>query len=58
MVGDGSRPITDGPAGVGRRKPSSASMVVVLPAPFGPSTAVICPAAASKVTPSTAVTSP
>ncbi len=33
-------------------------MVVVLPAPFGPRTAVICPACASKDTAATAVTSP
>ena len=54
----GSSPSTDTRPASGRRNPSSVSIVVVLPAPFGPSTAVICPAAASKLTPSTAVTSP
>ena len=43
---------------VGARKPSSISKVVVLPAPFGPSTATSWPSGISKLTPSTAAKSP
>ncbi len=41
-----------------RRYPSQTSMVLVLPAPLGPSTAVTCPAAASNDTSFTARRSP
>src|SRR5690349_6534944 len=39
---------------LGRTKPASAANVVVLPAPFGPSSAVISPASAANVTDRTA----
>ena len=42
----------------GARKPSRISIVVVLPAPFGPSSAVTCPEATSKLTSWTAVNRP
>ena len=47
-----------GLAGVGLFSPSSISMVVVLPAPLGPSRPKTSPGRTSKVTPSTARTSP
>jgi len=43
---------------VGAWKPSRISIVVVLPAPFGPSSAVTSPGAAVKLTSSTAVKPP
>jgi hypothetical protein len=43
---------------VGVMKPSRISKVVVLPAPFGPSTANSCPSGTSKLTQSTAARSP
>ena len=42
----------------GRRKPSQVSSVVVLPAPLGPSTAVMLPRSTVRSRPSTAVLSP
>ena len=42
----------------GARRPSSISTVVVLPAPFGPSSPKTSPGATSKETPSTACTAP
>jgi len=43
---------------LGARKPSRTSMVVVFPAPFGPSTAATWPAGTSKLMSSTAVKQP
>ena len=54
----GSVPSTRTAPDVGARKPSSISMVVVLPAPLGPSTATISPASTVNDTPRTASTSP
>src|SRR5499427_3695693 len=54
----GSRPRTATVPASGRRYPSQISMVVVLPAPFGPSTAVTAPRPASRLSPSTAAVCP
>ena len=54
----GSVPSTRTAPAVGAWKPSRISIVVVLPAPFGPSSAVTSPAAAVKLTSSTAVKPP
>ena len=54
----GSRPSTRTEPASGTRRPPQHSTVVVLPAPFGPSTAVMRPAAAVKVSPSTATVPP
>ena len=50
----GSRPRTRTVPPSGRCSPSAHSIEVVLPAPFGPRTAVTCPAEADHVMPSTA----
>jgi len=42
----------------GRRRPSMHSSVVVLPAPFGPSSPTTSPAATARLTPSTALSDP
>jgi hypothetical protein len=54
----GSAPSTWTVPAVGARNPSRISIVVVLPAPFGPSSAVTCPEATSKLTSCTAVNRP
>src|SRR5437763_8990455 len=54
----GSSPSTRTVPAVGRRKPSTVSTVVVLPAPLGPRRATTWPASAVNETPSTAVTGP
>src|SRR6185437_542825 len=54
----GSRPRTRTVPWSGRRYPSQISMVVVLPAPFGPKMPVTAPRAALSVSPSTAVVWP
>ena len=54
----GSRPRTATVPASGRRYPSQISIVVVLPAPFGPSTAVTVPRRARRLSPSTAVVCP
>src|SRR5215475_5184045 len=54
----GSMPRTATVLASGRRYPSQISMVVVLPAPFGPSTAVTAPRPARRLSPSTAAVRP
>ena len=54
----GSRPRTRTEPESGAWKPSQISMVVVLPAPLGPSSAVISPCPAVMEKPSTAVVAP
>src|SRR5262249_2466906 len=54
----GSMPRTATVPASGRRYPSQISMVVVLPAPFGPSTAVTAPRRARRLSPSTAAVRP
>src|SRR5690348_4217829 len=54
----GSSPSTVTRPASGRRYPSQISMVVVLPAPFGPSTAVTAPRCARRLSPSTAAVCP
>src|SRR5690348_2547674 len=54
----GSMPRTATVPASGRRYPSQISMVVVLPAPFGPSTAVTAPRPARRLSPSTAAVCP
>src|SRR5690242_3716091 len=54
----GGRPYTRTPPAVGVDRPSSMSMVVVLPAPFGPSRATTSPGRIRRLIPSTAVTGP
>src|SRR5215831_6617498 len=54
----GSSPRTVTLPAPGRRYPSQISIVVVLPAPFGPRTAVTAPRAARRLSPSTAVVCP
>src|SRR5688572_27341487 len=53
-----SMPLTRTVPAVGRERPAMMRMVVVLPAPFGPRKPKISPAAASRVSRSTAVKSP
>ena len=51
-------PKTDTSPASGVPRPSSRSTVVDLPAPFGPSSATVCPRGMARSTPSTACTSP
>jgi len=54
----GSRPSTRTVPASARRYPSQISMVLVFPAPLGPSTAVTVPPATVRSSPFTAVLSP
>src|SRR6478736_5695449 len=58
MAWRGWRPRTSTAPLVGRESPSTMSMVVVLPAPFGPRKATISPGWISRSMPRTACTSP
>src|SRR5262249_5179806 len=51
-------PLTDTAPASGRRAPAIMWMVVVLPAPLGPSSPKVSPRASSRLTPSTATTRP
>jgi hypothetical protein len=53
-----SSPSTVTRPALGAKRPSRIAMVVVLPAPFAPSSAVVLPAGTAKLRSETATTSP